>query len=140
MDIKNLNRDLTALVELKNKLSTLDYSDKDYDRIEEKLHDEEDEFLELYGDYLEDALNDVHDEYCPDTDVLLPIAYLPNKYEKGDKNEDGTFSYKVDINEGVIVEVDDYPGLLSRIVLVPGPPRLLLNVKNKGQEVVWTAK
>ena len=140
MDIKKLDRDLTALVEKKNKLNSLDYSDKDYDKEEEELHDLEDDFLENYGDYLEDALNDVHDEFCPDTDVLLPIAYLANKYEKKGSPKDGTAQYEVGIDEGVIVEVDDYPGLISRIALVPGPPRLVLNVKNKGQEVVWKAK
>jgi|SRR5690606_24108377 len=140
MDIKNLDRDLAALVDIKNKLSTLNYNDEEYDEIEEKLHDEEDNFLEKYGDYLEDALSDVHDEYCPDTDVLLPIAYLANKYEKGEKTENGMVKYNVGPQEGVIVEVDDYPGQLSRIALVPGPTRLVLNVQNKGQEVVWKAK
>lgn len=140
MDIKALDRELAALVEMKNKLSVLDYSDENYDKIEEELHDQEDDFLENYGDFIEDGLNDVHDEYCPDTDVLLPIAYLANKYIKKGKNEDGSTQYDVSIDEGVIVEVDDYPDMLSKLVLVPGPTRLVLNVKNKGQEVVWTAK
>lgn len=140
MDIKALDRALATLVEMKNKLSVLDYSDENYDTIEEELHDLEDEFLESYGDFIEDGLSDVHDEYCPDTDVLLPIAYLANKYSKKGKNEDGSTQYDVDINEGVIVEVDDYPDMLCKLVLVPGPTRLVLNVRNKGQEVVWKAE
>ena len=35
-----------------------------------------------YGDYIEEALRDVHDEFCPDSEVLLPIAYLANEYIK----------------------------------------------------------
>ena len=50
MDIKALDRELAALVEMKNKLSVLDYSDENYDTIEEELHDLEDDFLENYGD------------------------------------------------------------------------------------------
>ncbi len=140
MDIKALDRELAALVEMKNKLSVLDYSDENYDTIEEELHDLEDDFLENYGDFIEDGLNDVHDEYCPDTDVLLPIAYLANKYARKGKNGEGTIQYDVDINEGVIVEVDDYPDTLCKLVLVPGPTRLILNINNKGQQVVWKAE
>lgn len=140
MNIGELDRELASLVKMKNELSVLNYNDENYDKIEEKLHDQEDEFLEKFGDYIEDGLNEVHDEYCPDTDVLLPIAYLANKYIEKGKNEDGSIHYDVDINEGVIVEVDDYPDVISKLVLVPGPTRLVLNVKNKGQEVVWKAK
>lgn len=140
MDLKNLDRELATIVEKKNKLSALDYNDENYDRIEEELHDLEDDFLENYGSYLEDALNDVHDEYCPDSDVLLPIAYLANKYKKTGKNEDGTERYEVGADEGVIVEVDDYPDQVCKLVLVPGPTRLILNLKKSGQEVVWTPK
>jgi hypothetical protein len=69
IDIKKLDEDLTALVKAKIALSKLTYADKDYDKIEEELHDMEDDFQENYGEYLEEALADVHDEFCPDNDV-----------------------------------------------------------------------
>lgn len=135
MDIEALNRDLVQLVEKKNKLSTMDYNQPEYDDLEEELHDLEDDFVEQYGDYLEDALHMVHDEYCPDNDVLLPIAYLANEYVKGENG-----GYDVKSNQGVLVEVDDFPDKLGRLVLVPSPTRLVLTVGKEYRENVWTAK
>lgn len=135
MDIEALNRDLIKLVDLKNDLSQIDYNQPEYDDKEEKLHDMEDDFLEQYGDYLEDALHMVHDEYCPDDDVLLPTAYLANKYVVTEDKE-----YLVKLSEGVPVEVDDFPDKLGRLVLIPNPVRLVLRVGKEHKEVVWQAK
>lgn len=140
MDTKNLDRDLERLVKKKNILAGLDYSDASYDDIEEELHKLEDDFVAQYGNYLEDALHTVHDEYCPDNDVLLPIAYLANSYIVEGKNEDGSDRYDVDFNQGVIVDADDFPGQISRITLVPNPTRLILTAGKNHKEVVWTAE
>lgn len=134
MDIKALDNDLTALIERKIALSKIDYSSEDYDELEEELHDLEDDFLEKYGDYLEDAFHEVHDEFCPDTDVLLPIAYLPNEIISTGNG------YDVSFKEGVFVEVDDYPGKDTKLVLLPKPTRIILQVDPETKEVVWKAK
>lgn len=63
MDIKKLDHALALLVEKNHELNALDYNDKNYDRVEEELHDMEDDFLDEYGDFLEEVLRDVHDEY-----------------------------------------------------------------------------
>ena len=42
--------------------------------------------------------------------------------------------------EGVFVEMDDFPGKDTKLVIVPNPVRILLNVDNDKQQVVWTAK
>lgn len=139
MDIKQLDRALLEIIEKKNQLTKLDYSDETYDTIEEELHDLEDDFVEKYGPFLEEALDVVHDEYCPDNDVLLPIAYLANKYIEKGKNEDGTIAYVAAPNEGVIVDVDDFPGKVCRLVFEPSPIRLVMNV-DKGKSIeVWKA-
>lgn len=134
MDIQALDSDLTSLVEKKIALSKIDYSSEEYDQKEEELHEMEDNFLEKYGDYLEDAFHEVHDEFCPDTDVLLPIAYLPNEVIVTDEG------YDVSFNEGVYVEVDDYPGKETKLVLLPKPTRIVLQIDAKTKEVVWKAK
>lgn len=139
MDIKKLNHALVLLVEKTHELNALDYNDQDYDRVEEELHDMEDDFQDEYGEFLEDELRDVHDEYCPDSDVLLPIAYLAKHYQKTGKNEDGSDRYDVGLKEGVLVDADAYPNQLCKLVLVPSPTRFVLNIKNKEQKVVWTA-
>ena len=76
MDIKGLDKALQQIVDCRAELSKIDYNNPKYDDLEEKLHDLEDNFQDEYGDFLEDALQGIHDKYCPDNDVLLPIAYL----------------------------------------------------------------
>ncbi|UII24864.1 hypothetical protein LVD15_16315 [Fulvivirga maritima] len=134
MDISKLDKDLVALIEKKIELSKLDYSSEHYDDLEEELHDLEDDFLENYGDYLEDALHEVHDEFCPDSDVLLPIAYLPKEIKK---TADG---YDIDFKQGVYVEVDDYAGKETKLVLLPKPTRIILQIDANSRDIVWTAK
>lgn len=136
MNIEALDQALVKIVEKKNALSKLSYSDKNYDEVEEELHDLEDDFVEEYGDYLEEVLADVHDELCPDNDVLLPIAYLANKYVK--KEENGQVTYHA-ADGGVLVDVDEYPNKLTRLVLVPKPTRLMLQIGNNQEEQVWIA-
>ncbi len=137
MDIGAIDQALVEIVEKKNTLSHLNYNDKNYDQIEEELHDLEDDFVEKYGDYLEEILADVHDELCPDNDILLPIAYLANKYTT--KEENGIVTYHA-ADGGVLVDVDEYPDKLTRLVLVPKPIRLMLQIGNKQEEQVWIAK
>lgn len=139
MDIKALDAALVSIVEMKNQLSTIDYNDESYDHIEEELHRLEDDFGEKFGDYVEDALHYVHDEFCPDNEVLLPIAYLANKYIEKGKNPDGSTAFDVELSEGVIVDVDDFPGKETRLVLVPSPTRIILQVGEEQREEVWKA-
>lgn len=140
MDIKSLDSALIALVEKKIQLSEMNYADEKYDEIEDELHEMEDDLLEKYGTYLEEALEDVHDEFCPDNDVLLPIAYLANTYTRTGQTRGGKPMYDVDYGDGVIVEVDDFPGKDARIVIVPNPTRIMLNVKGETKVVAWEAK
>lgn len=119
MDIKALDKALQEIVKKREELGKIDYNNPKYDDLEEQLHDLEDEFQDHYGEYLEEALQDVHDELCPDNDVLMPIAYL---------------------GKGVFVEVDKYPGKDTKLILAPNPPRIVLSLGKDKQEVVWTAK
>ena len=118
MDIKALDKALQEIVKYRAELSKIDYNNPKYDDLEEKLHDLEDDFQDEYGDYLESALQSVHDKYCPDNDILLPIAYL---------------------GAGISVELDKFPGKDIRLVLSANPTQFVLSFKDK-QEVVWTAE
>lgn len=130
MNTENLNKSLVALIEKKRDLNQLSYNDDRYDDIEEELHDMEDAFNEEYGPYLEDVLEDVHAKLCPDTDVLLPTAYLPN-------NLGGETSAE---KEGVWVDSDEFPGKEARLILVPNPARLILSVGKTIRKEVWKAE
>jgi len=139
MDIKKLNEDLCELVSRRNLLAAIDYNDEAYDQVEEDLHDFEDDFLELYDEYLEEVLQSVHDTHCPDNDVLLPIAYIAKKYiEKSD--DKGNMIYGVGANEGVLVEADEYMKNEVRLILVPSPTRIVMTIDNANPKVVWEAK
>lgn len=119
MDIKALDKALVELTKRKEELSAVDYNNPKYDEMEDALHDLEDDFQEQFGGKLEEILQDIHDEYCSDNDVLMPVAYL---------------------GKGVIVEADDYPGKDTRLTLVAGPPRIILSVGKDKKETLWTGK
>lgn len=135
MDVKELDKAIQDIVKRRNALAQIDYNNPKYDDLEEELHDQEDALQDKYGEYLEDILQNVHDKYCPDTDVLYPIAYLAKAYTVSDKNE-----YSVSNKEGVFVEIDSIPGKDTKLVIVPNPIRVILNVGASQQQVVWTAK
>ena len=135
MDLKALDKALQEIAKRRMELQKIDYSSPKYDVLEEELHNQEDAFQEKFGEYLEDALQQVHDAYCPDTDVLYPIAYIAKSYQINNKNE-----YSVSTSEGVFVEVDKFPGKDTKLVLVPNPPRVFLNIGKDKQQLVWTAK
>lgn len=133
MDLEALDNNLLELIRAKVKLGALDYADEAYDEAEEEIHGLEDSFMENYGSYLEDALHEVHDEMCPDSDVLLPIAYIPNKVIKGKDGIDAP------ISEGVFVDVDDYANPNTKLVLLPRPTRIILMIGPEDRETLWTA-
>ncbi|HMR56739.1 MAG TPA: hypothetical protein PLM56_06860 [Cyclobacteriaceae bacterium] len=135
MDVKELDKAIQEIAKRRNALSKIDYSNPKYDDLEEELHDLEDSLQVKYGEYLEEVLQDVHDKYCPDTDVLYPIAYLAKTYTINDKDEFGVTN-----KEGVFVEIDSIPGKDTKLVIVPNPMRVILNVGVSQQQIVWTAK
>jgi hypothetical protein len=134
MDIKALDKAVQEIALKRNELKKIDYNNPQYDDLEEALHDLEDEFIDNFGDEMEGVLQEVHDKLCPDTDILLPIAYMAKAYTVTDKNE-----FLVSPSEGVFVEVDSLPGKDTKLVIVPNPLRIVLNLKEK-QQVVWVGK
>ena len=136
MDLKSLDQSLIEIVKKKNELSQLNYQDPQYDQVEEELHDLEDEWMETYGEEMEKVIQEVHDRICPDTDVLLPIAYLAKCYVPVEDDK-GTETYDVDLKEGVPVILDEYPDHLTRMVLLPTPPRIIVQVNRQKRFLVW---
>lgn len=133
MDVQALDKAIQQIAIRRNELKKIDYNNPKYDELEEELHDLEDAVHVKYGEYLEEALQDVHDKLAPDTDILFPIAYLAKTYTVSSANE-----FTVTHTEGVYVEVDSMPGKETKLVIVPNPLRILLNTKEKQQEV-WRA-
>ncbi|MDB4448273.1 hypothetical protein N9119_03465 [Roseivirga sp.] len=140
MDVDKLNEDFSLIADKINELDEMNYSDERYDDFEEQLHDMEDEFLEEFGQDLEEAIAEVHDEFCPDNDVLLPVAYFAKNYIRNQKDHKGRYSYDIEYGEGVPVTVDDFPDQEVKIVLVPGPTRLIVTVGETAKQVAWRAQ
>jgi len=135
MDIKALHNALQEIISKRNELRNIDYNNPKYDDLEEQLHDLEDDFQDAFGDYMEEVLQGVHDQLCPDTDVLYPIAYIAKTCVVSDNNE-----YQVSLTDGVYVEVDKYPNKETKLAIVPCPTRVVLNVGDERQEIVWSAQ
>lgn len=140
MDRKALDKALVSIIEKKLELGKLNYNDENYDVVEEELHDLEDEFLDKFGDELEEMLEEVHESVCPENDVLLPTAYLAKQYVKKGQNPDGSASYDINGKEGVWVDAEEYTGKDTRLVILPNPARLVLNIDGKEKKVLWQAK
>lgn len=117
VDFKALNKALEEIVKVRTELDKLDYDNPEYDEKEEKLHDLEDDFQENFGRQLEKILQQVHHQYCPDSDVLMPIAYL---------------------GEGVSVELKAQPGKDARMRLDVNPLRIFITLRGK-EQLVWEA-
>ena len=132
MNKEEINKSLAELVIVKNKLAETTYDNENYDEIEDELHDLEDSFMEKYEEFLTDVLGDVHEEYCPEDEVLSPIAYVANKYIAKEKDE-----YTVSINDGVLVEVEKFNADEGRLVIIPNPLRIVLNLE-KQKVIVWS--
>jgi len=140
MDIDKLNDDFAKIAELVIKLDSMDYSDETYDDVEEELHDLEDAMMDEFGDYLEEAIQGVYDNLCPDSDVLLPTAYIAKHYTRKQKDNQGRYSYEVEYGEGIPIESDQFGDQEVYLSLVPGATRLVVTVGETAKQTVWMAK
>ena len=136
MNIMKLDEAILAIIEKKEELNSLSNYDSKYEIINNELTLLEQQFLSQFGSYIEEAIFNVHDEFCPDIDVMQPLAYIADHYiRKNDR------MLEVIKSEGIPVECDDFPGLKARLVLVPCPTRLVLVGENDDfNEIVWKAE
>ena len=134
MDIQTLDKELTQIAELRSALKS---ASQEQGNIKETLQNLEEKFLESYGNVLEDALKDVHDEICPDDQVKPVSSYLANSYIDTGNRRDGLKVFEVESNQGVEVGVDDYPGEDTKLVIIPNPCRIMLLVGENEREELW---
>lgn len=140
MNWDQLDKQLTEIVQKRNKLSQMDYSDESYDDLEEELHDLEDEFNDEYEEVFEPQLEKIYSKLKSDTDILLPTAYLANKYKEMLPDAKGIVTYEVSGKEGVPIESDQFDKMDVRIVLVPNPARFVLIVNGKPMKDLWRSR
>jgi hypothetical protein len=137
MDQRKLEQSLLDLTNIRYELSKLKYDEPAYDDLEEELHDLEDKFLEEYGTFLDQIITEVHDEYCPDSEVLEPIAYLVKAPQLIGMASEGKPFFQPGKTDGVLVDAEDFPKKQVRLVLLPNPTRLVFNVSGTVQKELW---
>lgn len=140
MNWDKLDKELTEIVEKRNQLAAMDYSDEQYDDLEEEIHDLEDDFNEDYEDVLEKQLEKIYGVLKSDTDILLPTAYIANKYKPLLPDANGIVSYEVGGQEGVPIESDQFDRQDVRIVLVPNPARFVMLINGRQLKDLWRSR
>nr|MBI1231715.1 hypothetical protein [Cytophagales bacterium] len=140
MNLNALDKDLTAIIELRNKLSKFSYADPEYDVIEEELHDLEDDFNDVYGDDLERELEKIYAKLNSDNDVLLPSAYLANEYIPLMADAKGIVSYEVKGKQGVPIESEQFDGQDVRLILISNPARFVMQINGRSLKDVWRSR
>ncbi len=129
----SLNTALIEIAEQRTSLNSISYDNEKYDLIEDNLHELEDNFVDEYGEFIEDLLADIHEQLNLESEVLLPTAYIAKNYIK----EGDTFS--VNGKEGVMVTVEGYTNKDTRLVLLPNPFRVIMNIGGKVQKELWNS-
>ncbi|WP_192349597.1 hypothetical protein [Algoriphagus sp. Y33] len=140
MNWDTLDKELTEIVEKRNQLAAMDYSDERYDDLEEELHDLEDDFNENYEDRLETELEKIQDKLQSDTDILLPTAYIANAYKPLLPDANGIVSYEVSGLQGVPIESEQFDKQDVRIVLVPNPARFVMLINGRQLKDLWRSR
>ena len=140
MNWEKIDQELTEIVQQRNQLSALEYSDENYDDLEEQLHDLEDDFNENYEDILEPELEKIYSKLKSDSDVLLPTAYLANYYQEMLPDAKGSITYEVSGDQGVPIESDELGKVDIRIVLIPNPVRFVLLINGKQLKELWKSR
>ncbi len=136
---KGVNEAIFEIIELRNELATLSYNDTKYDQVEDELHEVEEQFEKEFGNVIEDAIADFYDEYCPDSDVLSPLAYIAKAYQVTGENNVGK-TYEVARKNALAIELDDYPNQDNRLTLIPNPLRLVAYFGDGTTKEVWKYK
>lgn len=137
MDVTAIEKELIKIVQIKNTLNRLGYDDEAYDEMEDELHHREDHFIEAHGKDLEAVLQKIHQQYCPDTELLSPISYIAHEYRQVGENDLGP-TFDVGHDQGVFVEVDRFKNKPTKLVILPNPLRIVLNIDPHAREEVWS--
>lgn len=140
MDLNQLDKDLTVIIELRNRLSKFSYADPEYDDIEEELHDLEDDFNETYGEDLERQLEKIYQKLNSDNDVLLPSAYLANEYVPLMPDTNGIITYEVKGTQGVPIESEQFDGQDVRLILIFNPTRIVIQINGRSLKDIWRSR
>ncbi len=125
-----MNKILCQIIEKRNALSVLTYDSEEYDDLEEKLHDIEDDLLGEYGSTIEKVIKKVYAKFAhEDSELLSPISYIARRYTVMGKNKLGV-DYELPLGEGIQVDAADLQNTEIRVAILPNPLRVAVVTDN----------
>ena len=129
LDIKIVDKDLQDIVKKRTKLYTMSFDSEGYDDLEDELMDLEDDFSENYGDFIEDGVAEVYEQFGLEDEVLSAISYIGRHYHITKDNQ-----YGISAKQGLPIDTPEEPDADLRIILLPNPVRIFAVMGDKAQE------
>jgi hypothetical protein len=84
-------------------------------------------------------LIDLHDSLKSESEILLPTAYLAEKYVPAGEDESGDALFQIPKGSGVFVDSDN-DGVNQQLLLLPTPARFAIYNNGKFEGIVWKSK
>jgi hypothetical protein len=125
---------MADIIDTRIKLNGLNYSHPDYDVLEERLHDLEDDFHSEAEKELDEVFSELYDEYCSDNDILPLASYLSGSYII---NPNVMPSIEPVAGTGISVSIEEFEGKDARLALAPFPTRIIVSVRGGAHKVLW---
>lgn len=129
LDIKALDTALEDIIKKRTKLYSMSFDSKGYDDLEDELMDLEDDFSENYGDFVEDGIAEVYEQFGLDDEVLSAVSYIGRHYSITADNQ-----YGISAKQGLPIDTPDEPDADLKIILLPKPVRIFAVMGGKAQE------
>lgn len=102
MDFKKINAQLIELIDLNQQLEKMNYNDPAYDKLEDNIHDVQDDLNNKYGAFFEKIVSGIYKQLNSDDEILNFTDYIARTYKKSTENELGT-QYIVDPDDSIAV-------------------------------------
>ena len=125
------------LIKIVEKRNALHETQHHKAQLENELRQLEKEFIDWHGEDISAILKKVYQSHFHNEPMLSPMDYFAQTYRKIGKNINGS-TFDVDHSAGVAVSSSFWPGKATKIVFVPNPLRLLLNIDAHTREEVWS--
>jgi len=136
MDLQAIDQALLEIVSKREAIRTSeDRASKT--KLQKELSLLEEAFNRNYEMPLRNILEEVYDDLSPDATVHPPLEYLANQYKTISKNSKGP-TFDVNHRQGIEIDTDEYGANFTRLVIIPNPLRVILNIDDHSKEEVWS--
>jgi hypothetical protein len=144
MDFRLLNEKVLELIKLNEKLENISYNDSQYDELEDKVYEMQDELNDKYGKHFDEILSNVYKQLGSKDELLNFTDYIAKTYlVSGAKNPDGSNKFDEVPEDCIIItarpEALQGKKLDGKIYLKPNPLRLGFAI-GKHERIVWTSE